>query len=115
MEPKLIFVYGTLRHGSTHPMANLLKERAFHRGLARTAGLLFDLGPFPGLVPAAGPDDWVQGNLFELRDEMLLVELDRYEDLPTEHTPPGLFERVKSEVVGSDGQAVRAWLYVYGV
>jgi gamma-glutamylcyclotransferase (GGCT)/AIG2-like uncharacterized protein YtfP len=101
----LLFAYGTLRRGA--PMHRLLEDRVTWLGPASAAGLLVDLGAFPGLVPAREPEDRVHGDLFAIDDaqrDELLDALDRYEGAS--------FERVQQAVAGPEGPAT-AWLYVY--
>ena len=52
MEPECrhLFVYGTLRRGSGHPMSRFLAARARLLAGARVPGRLYDLGGFPGLT-----------------------------------------------------------------
>ena len=43
-----LFVYGTLREESAHPMAHRLRVGARHIGRGSTPGRLFDFGSWPG-------------------------------------------------------------------
>ena len=61
-----LFVYGTLRRRSRHPMARRLAELAQFVGPAKIAGRLYDLGRYPGLQEVQSPDDWVQGDVYDL-------------------------------------------------
>jgi gamma-glutamylcyclotransferase (GGCT)/AIG2-like uncharacterized protein YtfP len=108
----LLFVYGTLRQQSPHPMARYLSEHARFLGLARVAGRLYDLGPYPGLLPPLSADDWVHGDLFQLDDvASTLAALDRYEG---DATPlPCLFQREQATVTLTDGETATAWVYWY--
>ena len=45
--PEHIFVYGTLRAESAHPMAHRLRVGARHIGKGSTPGLLYDFGSWP--------------------------------------------------------------------
>src|SRR5262245_24854588 len=105
-----LFVYGTLRRGSPHPMARFLAERARYVGIAKIRGKLYDLGRYPGLVPAS--EAWAIGDVYELPDgDATLAELDRYENGPA----PRLiqFERAQVEVTLADGTTLAAWVYWY--
>jgi len=64
----LLFVYGSLRRGSPHPLAIRLAENARWLGLAGYRGLLFDIGAYPGAVPADDPARRVRGDLYRLTD-----------------------------------------------
>ncbi|MEC4749948.1 gamma-glutamylcyclotransferase [Methylomicrobium sp. Wu6] len=51
----LLFVYGTLRRGSDHPIARHLADNAEWLGFGEFHGLLFDIGAYPGAVPSRDP------------------------------------------------------------
>jgi gamma-glutamylcyclotransferase (GGCT)/AIG2-like uncharacterized protein YtfP len=110
--PRYLFVYGTLRPCSGHPMARLLAERARHVGAARAAGRLYNLGRFPGVLEAANEKDWVLGDVYELPAEpSLLEELDRYEN--GESPLPAFFDRQATEAVLATGETLPVWIYWY--
>jgi gamma-glutamylcyclotransferase (GGCT)/AIG2-like uncharacterized protein YtfP len=108
-----LFVYGTLKRRSRHPMARRLAESARWVGAARVAGRLYNLGRFPGLKPARAATDWVQGDVYDLGEsaERILVEMDAYEN--AESPPPTPYERRLTTVVLADGGALTAWVYWY--
>ncbi len=111
--PRHLFVYGTLRRRSRHPMARFLAERARFVCETRIAGRLHDLGRYPGMQPPTQPDDWVQGDLYDLGDgTTTLAELDAYEnsEAPT-HTE---YRRESATVLNHEGKAVATWVYWYG-
>ncbi len=84
-----LFVYGSLRRQARTAMARVLGARAVFEGMASVPGRLYDLGAYPGVTPAAGPDEILRGDLYRLppSDEVLEV-LD-------------------------DGSVRRAWIYWY--
>lgn len=95
-----VFVYGTLRGGDV---------RAHHLDGAEYLGThtlegyqLFDLGPYPAVVPGEGR---VVGELYELATETHLAVLDQIEGC---HLAPPLYWRVQVEVAGKS-----AWLFVF--
>jgi gamma-glutamylcyclotransferase (GGCT)/AIG2-like uncharacterized protein YtfP len=106
-----LFVYGTLRRASPHPMARLLERRGRFLGESRVPGKLFDLGRFPGMVPCDAKEGTVAGDVYELTDPEALAELDRYEN--AESPLPAFFERALTPVTLSDGVTVDAWVYWY--
>ena len=55
---RLLFVYGMLRRGSGHAMADFLAERSRFVGQARVRGRLYDLGRFPGMLAAEADDEF---------------------------------------------------------
>lgn len=104
-----LFVYGTLRRYSPHPLARRLQSGARHLGTARAAGRLYELGHYPGAL--FHPDDKARivGDLFGLRHATrLLAELDRFEGIAE---PEALFKRIAIEVRLDQGGAIEAWAY----
>jgi gamma-glutamylcyclotransferase (GGCT)/AIG2-like uncharacterized protein YtfP len=111
---RLLFVYGTLRHDSDHPMAHYLASVARFLGPASTAGRLYDLGRYPGMTAAMEPSELVWGHLFEMQDPAATLEqLDAYEGCPCGEPIPALFQREFLQVIGADGEACMAWGYTY--
>ncbi len=108
-----LFVYGTLRRRSRHPMARRLAQAALHVGAARIAGRLYNLGRFPGLKGPRSPNDWVHGDVYNLGDnsEATLREMDAYEN--AESPPPTPYERQLATVRLEDGRVLTAWVYWY--
>ncbi|HZZ79308.1 MAG TPA: gamma-glutamylcyclotransferase family protein [Gemmataceae bacterium] len=108
-----LFVYGTLRRRSRHPMAKRLAAAARHVGAATIAGRLYDLGRFPGLKPPRSREDLVHGDVYDLGDAALrtLDEMDAYEN--AESPPPTPYEREIATVHLSDGRELDAWVYWY--
>lgn len=93
-------------------MARFLDQRARFVGVGRVSGRLYDLGRFPGMVPAETTQDWVRGDLFELTEGPdTLGELDRYENGGAPASP--LYERQLASVILEDGKDIPAWVYWY--
>jgi gamma-glutamylcyclotransferase (GGCT)/AIG2-like uncharacterized protein YtfP len=107
---QLLFVYGTLRRLSRHPMAKFLAERARFVGEGTVPGQLFNLGRYPGLVESWAASDRVVGDVYELDDgSETLRDLDSYEQ--AEAPLPSFFERGLAEVTLADGRHLRAMVY----
>jgi gamma-glutamylcyclotransferase (GGCT)/AIG2-like uncharacterized protein YtfP len=117
--PDHLFVYGTLRSGSTSPMAARVARDTVlvARGVMR--GRLFDAGVYPAMITDVA-DPWqVHGELLHLPDDKvrrrrLLSELDLYEGVlhgPAEQL--SLFVRLVVDVRLDDGAMMPAWAYVY--
>jgi gamma-glutamylcyclotransferase (GGCT)/AIG2-like uncharacterized protein YtfP len=109
----LIFVYGTLKRRSRHPMARRLAQTARWVGAARLAGRLYDLGRFPGLKPPRNESDWVQGDVYDLGASVseLMAELDVYEN--AESPPPTPYERTETSAILDAGGECTVWAYWY--
>jgi gamma-glutamylcyclotransferase (GGCT)/AIG2-like uncharacterized protein YtfP len=119
-----LFVYGTLRRQSAHPMAKYLAERAEYVGEGTTIGLLYDLGRFPGMIEVSRPHapreesltrsvrSTIVGDIYLLRDTgITLQELDRYEN--AESPLPFFFERGQTNVNLADSRIFPAHIYWY--
>jgi len=72
-----VFVYGTLKKGFGNHF--LLKDSQFIK-VDKVSGLMYNIGPFPGAVPAKG-DNPLHGEIYEI-DETTLQRLDRLEGVP---------------------------------
>jgi gamma-glutamylcyclotransferase (GGCT)/AIG2-like uncharacterized protein YtfP len=116
--PDHLFVYGTLRAESAHPMAHRLRVGARHIGRGSAPGLLYDFGSWPGAYFGLEEKYRVIGSVFVLGpNPRLLADLDKYEGVaPTDearefHEAEGLFHRIAIEVHLERGGAVEAWAY----
>jgi gamma-glutamylcyclotransferase (GGCT)/AIG2-like uncharacterized protein YtfP len=108
--PDHLFVYGTLRSGSAHPMAHRLRVGARLVGRGSTPGLLYDFGDHPGAMFDPNARYRVIGDVFELRaGPRLLADLDRYEGFTG--ADDDMFRRLAVEVVLDKGGKVDAWTY----
>jgi gamma-glutamylcyclotransferase (GGCT)/AIG2-like uncharacterized protein YtfP len=103
----LLFVYGTLRAASGHPMHRRLRAEAEFVGEGTFRGRLYDLGTFPGAVPSPSNAERVSGEIYRLREpERAFRMLDAYEDTA--------FRRAEAIIRHEDGAASRCWIYLYG-
>lgn len=108
-----LFVYGTLRRGSPHPMRAVLERQTVWEGPARMAGLLYDAGTYPGLVPDPLKRNWVVGDLYRVREpDTLFPMLDEYEGCGAEETHPE-YRRVRRLAHAGRRAPCPAWVYVY--
>lgn len=109
----LLFVYGSLRRDSAHPMARLLADGADYLGSATTAGLLYRIDEFPGLVPCDDPARQVGGDLYRLKaPQELLPLLDEYEECTAHYPQPHEYRR-EMAMVRHEGRNIGAWIYFY--
>jgi gamma-glutamylcyclotransferase (GGCT)/AIG2-like uncharacterized protein YtfP len=102
-----LFVYGTLRRVYGHPLHALIASHSVGSGEARVRGLLFDLGPYPGMT--AEGDGFVHGELYEIDAEwpQIIAILDEYEGSE--------YRRELIEAELPSGEHVAAWAYVLNV
>lgn len=113
-ECPLLFVYGTLRRGFElhHHLARL---GARFQAEAKVPGRLFDLGRFPGARPADREQEWVQGEVFELRQPAADLEvLDEVEGFTPGAPAQSEFVRAISAVVLNSGARQSCWIYWLG-
>ena len=104
----LIFVYGTLRAASGHPMHQRLPAESDFLGRGTFRGRLYDLGAFPGAIVSRSNTDRVRGEIYRLREPArTLRALDAYEDRA--------FRRARVTVRREDGGRTRCWIYLYGL
>ena len=110
--PTHLFVYGSLRVGSPHPLARRLAAGARHVGTGWIAGRLYDLGPYPAAVTVASGRERVVGDVFAFRDDRLLAALDAYEGCAPHQREPRDYVRTPVEVRLRRG-IVTAWAYLF--
>ena len=105
-EPTHIFVYGTLRSESDHPMARRLSSQARLIGKGSVPGRLYDFGWYPAAVYDAGERRMVVADVYVLpQGGRLLVELDTYEG------GDAYYARSSLEVMLAGGGRIIAWAY----
>lgn len=106
-----LFVYGSLRRGSGHPMSIWLSAYTRVLAAAKVRGSLYRVSYYPGLVPGPG---WVVGELLELEhssEKETLVTLDAFEVCAWLEDDE--FRRERTTVVLADGHPCEAWVYWY--
>ena len=98
-----LFVYGTLRSGSEHAFARLLRETSDLVCTGRLRGSLYRIAGYPGWVEDS--QDFVTGEVFQPRDAgSLMMELDEYEGSE--------YQRVRRMVETASGER-ECWVYLY--
>ncbi|MBA3594271.1 MAG: gamma-glutamylcyclotransferase [Polaromonas sp.] len=90
LAPRHVFVYGTLRRGDVRDITRLQPAPQFV-GVGSVAGLLYDLGPYPGLL--LGGEGRVTGEVYAIS-----AELERLLDEIEEVWPQQSNEYFKREV-----------------
>ena len=109
---ELLFVYGTLRRGSTRGgFAARLEAEAAWRGAAQVRGSLYQVHPdYPGLVEPQSENDWITGEVWEFDDPALWAALDLYEGAE--------YVRVRRAITITNGEMANgeqqeAFVYLY--
>lgn len=104
--PEHIFVYGTLRSESDHPMARRLSSQARLVGKGTVPGRLYDMGWYPAALFDESEKRLIVGEVFALKPGgKLLAELDAYE------AGDPNYARAPLEVTLLNGGRVNAWAY----
>lgn len=107
-----LFVYGSLMNGMD--ASELLASRAEYLGRGVIVGQLFDLGEYPAAVKSSSANDLITGEVYELKDNRLLGQLDEYEEYqPGNLTSLFYRERVEVWLQHPEERAVSAWVYYY--
>ncbi len=113
MHSDFLFVYGTLRRGSKHPMQQLLTRHSRYCGQALFQGRLYDIGGYPGVIAAPEAQDLVHGDLLQLTSPELLEQLDRYEEAGQDFPAPQEYVRQQTLVLLAAGGQRSCWIYLY--
>jgi gamma-glutamylcyclotransferase (GGCT)/AIG2-like uncharacterized protein YtfP len=114
MTSDLLFVYGTLMRGYSHPMARLLSSNADFLGPASCRGRLYKVKHYPGLVLTDDESERVFGELYRLRAvDDLLRAFDMYEACGEGFPEPTQYVRQMLPVTLAEGTARDAWTYIY--
>lgn len=103
----LLATYGTLRRAAG-PNPLDVADRLSFVAACQFAGVLYDLGRFPGAVPGDGV---VHGDLFRLRDPQVWAVLDRYEGYDSNREDTSLFVRRRVSLIEPADRT--AWVYWY--
>lgn len=112
MDDTLLFVYGTLRRGTGHPMAERLADAAQWLGSATIEGNLYLVHRYPALVATPGHAA-VVGDLFRLNHAAIsLAWLDVYEGCGPNDAEPHEYLRVTLPVT-CGGRRLMAQTYVW--
>ncbi len=107
-----IFFYGTLMR--TFPLRARagIDDWLEYVGSGRVAGVLFDLGSYPGLVVDSGNE--VCGEIYRILDPFKLFDrVDTIEDYCATAPSEGEYVRQRMSAILDDGRATIVWGYVY--
>jgi gamma-glutamylcyclotransferase (GGCT)/AIG2-like uncharacterized protein YtfP len=111
-----LFVYGSLRSGFQSEAYRYMSNDFRLLGDAKVNGQLFDLGSYPAAKPAPGSDQYIVGELYELKDEKayswVFGQLDDYEGVVVEEGETALYRREPVIVYTGTGTE-QAWIYWY--
>lgn len=108
----LVFFYGTLMTGFKRRGRDRIDTKLTPVGRGCIGAALFDLGLYPGAIPAS--DSKVQGELHRMTDsEAVLRELDAIEGFTPGEPDASLYVRSEATVTLASGRTETAWTYFY--
>lgn len=100
-DPRHVFVYGTLRRGDVRDITRLRPAPVFV-GMASVAGVLYDLGPYPGLL--LGGAGRVVGEVYAIGAELECL-LDEIEEVWPQQSGEYSRREVAVEMAGARAAA----------
>lgn len=103
----LIAFYGSLMRGQGAQEYLGITEMLAFQEPCEIAGVLYDLGDYPGLVHGAGI---VHGEIFRILDPVALARLDDYEDYHPNDEPHSPFVRRWMKLARPE---IECWVYFY--
>ena len=107
-----IFFYGTLMRTFPLRVRAGIDDWLEYVGSGRVAGVLFDLGSYPGLV--VDSDSEVCGEVYRILDPFKLFDrVDTIEDYRATAPSEGEYVRQRMSAILDDGRATIVWGYVY--
>ena len=114
-----LFVYGTLRQCAQRRAAGnrcyqLLQQHATLVGKGRLQAKLYLVDYYPGAVASNNPKWQVTGEVYQLKQpELLLAELDQYEECGPGFASPTEYLRLQQEITLESGERINAWVFIY--
>ena len=108
-----VFFYGTLMAPFNRPGRQRITPKLTYVGRGFIQAALFDLGIYPGAIPAED-DSRVWGEVYETSDALsVLSVLDEIEGFRPSEPDRSLYMRVLTGVTLEDGRVEQAWTYFY--
>jgi gamma-glutamylcyclotransferase (GGCT)/AIG2-like uncharacterized protein YtfP len=108
----LVFFYGTLMSGFKRRGRDRIDCQLTPVGRGWIHASLFDLGLYPGAIPASDTKVW--GEVHRMTDsEPVLRELDLIEGFTAGEPDASLYVRSETPVTLEDGRLETAWTYFY--
>jgi gamma-glutamylcyclotransferase (GGCT)/AIG2-like uncharacterized protein YtfP len=108
----LVFFYGTLMSGFKRRGRDRIDSKLTPVGRGWIHATLFDLGLYPGAIPASDTKVW--GELHRMtKSDTVLRELDLIEGFTSGEPDASLYVRNETPVTLHDGRLETAWTYFY--
>jgi gamma-glutamylcyclotransferase (GGCT)/AIG2-like uncharacterized protein YtfP len=110
--PEFVFFYGTLMSGFKRAGRSRLDAMLTPEGRGWINAALYDLGIYPGAIPAS--DSRVWGEVHRMLDaDAVLSTLDEIEGYRPGQPDASLYRREETTVTLADGRTASAWAYFY--
>lgn len=111
----LLFVYGTLRQGHSHPMALYLARHAEYVAHGWCQGQMYQISDYPGVVASDHAHHRVYGEVYCLNNSpAVLAVLDEYEACSASHVSPTEYQRMQTRIHTLEGRILEpVWIYLY--
>jgi gamma-glutamylcyclotransferase (GGCT)/AIG2-like uncharacterized protein YtfP len=108
-----LFVYGTLRKGIASPVSKAIAEDMEWVGFSKVKGELYDIGTYPGAIPADS-ENFITGEILKINEPAkVLPVLDGYEGFDPGNGQASEYLRKMEWFDLNDGTRLRAWIYWY--
>jgi gamma-glutamylcyclotransferase (GGCT)/AIG2-like uncharacterized protein YtfP len=108
----LVFFYGTLMSAFQRHGRSIIEQQLKSEGHGSIGAALYDLGIYPGAVPAT--DGRVWGEVHRMLDrDAVLAALDEIEGYRPGQPEASLYNRIETPVTFDDGRVAEAWVYFY--
>ena len=109
-----LFVYGTLLD-EDNKYGIYLRDNSKFFSSGKLAGILYDIGEYPGAVLSPAGNDFIYGIILEIDDPSIVLALiDLYEGFGDDQPQPNEFIRVLTEAETDRGH-VDCWIYLYNL
>jgi gamma-glutamylcyclotransferase (GGCT)/AIG2-like uncharacterized protein YtfP len=108
----LVFFYGTLMSGFKREGRARLDTMLSSEGRGSIDAALYDLGIYPGAIPASDSKVWGEVHRM-LNAETVLTTLDAIEGYRPGQPDASLYRREEIAVTFADGHQSTAWAYFY--
>lgn len=108
----IVFVYGTLRQGCRSGAHQRYLQGAEFLGYGHIGAQLFRVSDYPALC-LNDTARRVKGEVYSLRDQAQLQQLDDYEECPEPWHAAQEYRREQLAIQLDTGALITAWVYIY--
>lgn len=105
-----IFIYGTLMRGCVGHKKLNFSDKLDYIEDGKVKGVLYDLGNYPELIIDENDETKIKGELYNIKDNRILDDLDKFESYNSDNPEESLYIRDSIKVFEPDA---KAWVYIY--